>query len=184
MDTALDILCETCCQITALTLNIIRPFHPTKHQKEKLGFCLFHLHGTLEYLRLESWPLTRVPLELLCLCSNLRVISITVVNRIYTPRSNCSVSKIFQMLVYISRLEFFEWSENINIRTGDILCLYQLLKGSLPCLRHWHMKLSSIILSTMDLHNGEYSVIRSLLVPLLCDKTGDESCTTYISLEC
>ena len=140
--TALDILCETCCQITALTPNIIRPFHPTKHQKEKLGSCLLHLQGTLEYLRLESWPLTRVPLESLCLCSNLRVISITVVNRIYTPRSNCSVSKILQMLAYISCLDFFEWSENINIQTGDILCLYQLLKGSLPCLRHWHMKLS------------------------------------------
>ena len=178
-DAVLNILCETSCQITALTLNRLQIYHPAKHHNEKLGSCLLHLHGTLEYLRLVCWPLTDAPLESLRLCSHLRVISIIEFHSTRTIRPVHTISEIFQMLAYISCLEFFEWSEDINIRTEDILCLYQLLKGSLPCLRHWHMKLSYILLSTMDLQNDEYSVVQSLLVPLLCDKTGDESCTTY-----
>ena len=179
-DTVLGILCETSCQITALTLNKLQIYPPTKEHNEKLGSCLQRLHGTLEYLRLVSWPLTNVALKSLALCSHLRVISIVQFQDTCHPIQPVhTISEIFQMLAYNSRLEFFEWSEGINIRTEDILCLYRLLMDSLPCLHHWHMKLSYLLLSTTDLQNSEYSVLQSLLMPLLCDKIGDESCTTF-----
>ena len=183
LDTVLCALGDTTCQITALTLNRLQGSTPTKQHNEKLGSCLLNLHGVLEYLRLVSWPLTSIHLEPLSLCSHLRVLAITESQADFHSTSPFrpvnTVKEIFQMLAHASHLEFFEWSETINIRTEDVVCLYHLLMNSLPRLRHWHVSLPYMLLSTMDLQKDECSVIQPLLVPLLYDKTGDESCTTY-----
>ena len=187
LQSVFDPLSKTDCVITALTVLRAQSTSLPRQLNEQLGVCLLNLCNNLKYLQLRSWLFTSMPLDALKSCSYLRVLSITESpeenGNSFTPPLH-TVSNILNMLLHLSHLEFFEWSETINMRTPDLLSLHSLLLDALPNLRHWHMSLSFLLLSTTDLENAEYGAIASVLVPFLQDKWGDESCTTYrFSLE-
>ena len=155
---------------------------------ESLAECLLNLSESLIYLQLRSWHLTSMPMDVLTLCRHLRILSITE----SLDRGNSqpfslplyTVSDVFNSLSQLIALEYFEWTETINMRTIDLLSLRRLLLDAVPHLQHWHISLSYLLLSTVDLENEDYAVLDTILVPLLEGKTGDESCTTYrFSLE-
>lgn len=148
--------------------------------RQGLATFLLSISEQLEYLQLRRWSLTSTDLDSLLRCSNLRVLCVTEECGETVPHIPIhSASDIFVALSQLTFLEFFQWSENINMTTSGLLSLYNLLTLSLHSLRHFHMHLPFLLLSTTDLQNEEYSVLGYVLLPLLTGKTGDESCTTY-----
>ena len=151
-----------------------------KDLRHSLAAFLKSVSETLEYLQLRRWSLTSTDLDSVLQCSNLRVLCVTEECGDIVPHYPLlSVADIFIALSQLPALEFFQWSENINMSTAGLLSLHNLLTLSLQSLKHFHISLSFILLSTTDLHNEEYCILRTILEPLLTGKTGDESCTTY-----
>lgn len=147
-----------------------------------LGSFLLSVSASLEYIQLRRWSLLSTDLDSLVQCSKLRVISITedcekaaISNSlINTP------SDIFAGLSQLPHLEFFQWSESINLTTAALLSLHHLLCNSVTTLQHFHVCLKLLLVSTTDLETESYSLLSDVLLPLLEGKEGDESCTTYI----
>lgn len=145
-----------------------------------LGEFLSVNSETLEYLQLRWYLLTSLPLESLQKCANLRVLSVTVNTN--TPFAHhfkhfATAAELFKALQHLQQLEYFEWSEHLNLVTNELLLLYELLSKYLPNLQHWHWRLINLLLSTTDLEN--FKSLEELLRPLLEGKTGTPSCTTY-----
>lgn len=146
-----------------------------------LGSLLLSVSSSLEYLQLRCWSLISTDLESLLQCSKLRVLSVTeecVKSHFNRPRH--SASEIFTAISQLPHLEFFQWSESINLTTAALLSLHHLLCDSVRSLQHFHVSLIHLLLSTMDLENKSYSPLIDVLLPLLRGKEGNESCTTYI----
>lgn len=132
----------------------------------------------LKYLRLQHFGLTRIPLDSLQKCRKLRVLSVTS-NTVMSSKPLVTVTQIFEVLQQLHRLEYFEWEEELNIFTKDVLALHVTLTTSLPKLQHWHWKLVNLILSTTDLDNVKMQPLERLLRVLLEGKSSSPSCTTY-----
>ncbi len=171
-------LTQTRCRIRALTA--VTDVSSSQHH---LATCLLNLRQWLQYLSLQSSKLTDMPLEAVAKCRNLKVVSF-----VQSPREDYGTtfsgpmqmaSNVFEALSHLTQLEYFEWAQTINLRTVDLLALHKLLLDSLPCLNHWHMGLSFLLLSTTDLDGDTFAPLSPLLLALLKDKVGDESCTTY-----
>ena len=170
------------CKVRAL--GVLQPTLSRNESQINLVLVKFLQHNSkvIEYLQLRPYFLTTVlaPLLTQLQFSNLRVLSIDSCGQSSREKEFHLGVDIFNSLHYLHNLEFFEWSEVINLRTTDIMALYQLLSSGLPKLRHWHMYLNKLLLSTTDLHSTFYFALLPLLEPLLNGKVGDESCTTYM----
>lgn len=172
------------CKVRAL--GIVQPTLSRKESQTKFNDVLVkflqHNSKTIEYLQLRPYFLTTVLMPLLTQlqCSNLRVLSIDSCGQSSREKEFRLGIDIFNSLHELYHLEFFEWSEVINLRTTDVMALHHLLSGGLPNLRHWHMYLNKLLLSTTDLRSELYITLLPLLEPLLDGKVGDESCTTYM----
>ena len=170
------------CKVRAL--GIMQPTLSRNESQTRSVIVKFLQHNseTIEYLQLRPYFLTTMLMPLLTQlqCSNLRVLNIDSCGQSSREKEFHLGIDIFNSLHELYNLEFFEWSEVINLRTTDILALYRLLSSGLPKLRHWHMYLNKLLLSTIDLHSELYFVLLPLLEPLLSGKVGDDSCTTYM----
>ena len=137
---------------------------------------------TLEFLQL-NYVLTLLPPNLLQKFANLRVlsVSVTINTSELSHHTNHAVtaSQIFAALEHLYYLEYFKWSEPLNIITRDILALYNLLSNYLPKLVHWHWKLSNFLLFTTDVNNSTFEPLEAILKVLLAGKTASSWCTTY-----
>ena len=131
----------------------------------------------LEYLHLQHYWLTLVPLDSLQKCANLRVLSVTTSGQHY--HSETTVVQVFETLQQLHSLEYLEWSEPLNLFTRHVLSLHGLLTTSLPRLQHWHWAMMNIVLSTTDLDNSEMLPLQPLLRALLSGKPSSPSCSTY-----
>ena len=149
--------------------------------REMFGKFLHTNFKVLRYLQLRWYPLTALPLECLQKCTNLRVLSLTMnTETMLTYRDlKYSAIQIFEALQHLQSLEYFEWSEVLNLVTKDLISLKNLLSHHLPELLHWHMRLSLLLLSTTNLHDPEFESVGELLTPLLIGKTESTWCTTY-----
>ena len=172
--------------ITHCTVRALGILQPTLSGNEsQMNYVLFkflqHNSQTIEYLQLRPYFLSTVltPLLIQLKCTNIRVLSIDSCGQSNREREFHLGTDIFSSLRELYNLEYFEWSEVINLRTADIMALHQLLTRSLPNLRHWHIYLNKLLLSTTDLHSGLHFALLPFLEPLLIGKVGDESCTTY-----
>lgn len=147
-----------------------------------LGSFLLSVSTSLEYIQLRRWSLLSTDLESLVQCSKLRVISITEdCEKVSSSNSSIhSPSDIFLALSQLPNLEFFQWSESINLTTAALLSLHHLLCNSVRSLQHFHVCLKLLLVSTTDLEAESYFVLSDVLLPLLKGKEGDESCTTYM----
>lgn len=146
-----------------------------------LGQFLDANSKTLEFLQLK-YVLTLLPPNLLQKFANLRVLSVSVnTSSRWSHHTNQAVtaSQIFTALEHLYYLEYFEWSEPLNIITRDILALYNLLSNFLPKLVHWHWKLSNFLLFTTDLKNSTFEPLEEILKVILAGKTASSWCTTY-----
>ena len=170
------------CKVRAL--GVVQPTLSRNESQTNLVLVKFLQHNSksIEYLQLRPYFLTTVltPLLSQLQCSNLRVLSIDSCGQSSRDKEFHLGVDIFNSLCDLHNLEFLEWSEVINLRTTDIMALYRLLSSGLPKLRHWHMYLNKLLLSTTDLQNSFYFSLLPLLEPLLTGKVGDESCTTYM----
>lgn len=168
---------------TVRALGILQPtLSGNEFQMNSVLFkFLQHNSQTIEYLQLRPYFLSTVltPLLTQLQCTNIRVLSIDSCGQSSREKEFHMGADIFSSLRQLYNLEYFEWSEVINLLTADIMALHQLLTDSLPNLRHWHIYLNKLLLSTTDLHSGLYFALQPLLEPLLIGKVGDESCTTY-----
>lgn len=131
----------------------------------------------LEYLHLQRYWLTLLPLDSLQKCANLRVLSVTTSGQHYN--SATTVVEVFETLQQLHSLEYLEWSEPLNLFTRHLLPLHSLLTTSLPALQHWHWAMMNIVLSTTDLDNSEMLPVQPLLRVLLSGKISSPSCSTY-----
>ena len=97
-------------------LGVLQPTLSRNESQANLVLVKFLKHNlkTIEYLQLCPYFLTTVlaPLLIQLQCTNLRVLSI----------DSCD------------NLEFFEWSEVINLHTTGIMALYQLLSSGHLCV--------------------------------------------------
>ena len=149
--------------------------------RKGLGALLVSISDTLEYLQLNRWRFTMTDLESVLQCSRLRALCITEECRDSAPHLPLhSASDIFVSISKLPHLEFFQWSESINLTTAGLLSLYHLLCNSVTALQHFHVCFPLLLLSTTDLENESYSPLGSVLLPLLQGKKGDESCTTFM----
>lgn len=147
-----------------------------------LGSFLLSVSASLEYIQLRRWSLLSTDLDSLVQCSKLRVISVTE-DCEKASISNSPIrspSDIFLALSQLPHLEFFQWSESINLTTAALLSLHHLLCKSVKSLQHFHVCLKLLLLSTTDLETESYFLLSDVLLPLLKGKQGDESCTTYM----
>ena len=147
-----------------------------------LGVFLVSVSGSLEYLQLRRWSFTATDLNTLYQCSKLRVISVTedCGSSVFNSPKH-SVSDILTVISQLPHLEFMHWSENLNLPTAGLLGLYRLLTDSFKSLRHFHIYFTSLLLSTTDLENESYFVLKqNLLVPLLSGLEGSEPFTTFM----
>lgn len=136
----------------------------------------------LEFIQLRQ-RLTSVPLQSLQKCTNLQVLSVTSL-KITSPyrakdQGPISAAQVFLTLQHLQCLEYFEWSEMLNIFTKDVLALYDLLSNHIPKLLHWHWKLCHLVLFTTDLENTMFEPLNSILRILLAEKTATSWCETY-----
>ncbi len=136
--------------------------------------------GVLEYLHLNSYFFSMLPLHSLQNCGNLRVLSITMNLTIsdYFKRTATPV-QIFKSLQHLNCLEYLEWSEPLNIVTRDVLELFDLLSNHLPRLSHWHWKLNNLLLFTTDLNDADLKPLEGFLNILLEGKIASPWCSTY-----
>lgn len=135
---------------------------------------LSHNAHTLEYIELQH-RLTSLPLESLQKCTNLRVLVMTAVSTVSSHRP-VGAAQIFLAIKHLNSLEYFEWSESLNIITKDVLDLYNLLSNYLPNLLHWHWKLCHLLLFTTDLGNLAFEPLLSML---LAGKNASLWCETF-----
>ena len=146
-----------------------------------LSSFLIHSCEHLEYLQIQYWSLTLISLDALLQCSKLRVISIGEAKGEQSKQfmSRHSVEDVFTAVSQLHHLEYFQWSENINLTTAGLLCLHNLLSSSFKTLQHFHINFMYVLLSTTDLMNKTFSVLSDILVPLLNGKQGSEEVTTF-----
>lgn len=170
------------CRVRAL--GIIQPILSRNESQNNVAMVKFLQHNSsnIEYIQLRPHFLTTVLTPLLAglKCSNLRVLSIDSCGQSSREKDFRSGADIFNALCELDNLEYFEWAEVVNLRTNDIMALYNVLTNFFPKLQHWHMYLNRILLSTTDLNNECFSDLLPLLGPMLKGKVGDESCTTYM----
>lgn len=137
--------------------------------------------SNLNYVHMCGSYLSMLYVDTLRVCSNLRVLSVTQYNtrgdRPINIQSNPST--IFKAISCLPNLEYFEWAEIFNLRTADLLVLHRVLSNSLPHLRHCHLQLFQVLLSTTDLNCDEYKPIMDLLWDLLNGLQGDDRISTY-----
>lgn len=151
---------------------------------EALVLLLENVSLSLEYLQLQWLSFTSVQLGWIQKCSKLRVLSITSPDDSGSTRPKHSVPEILTTVSQLPLLEFFHWSEGLNLTTHSLSCLHDCLLNEFRKLSHFHVSFSSVLLSTTDLVNDKYSVLKCVLVPLVGLKEGSEAVTTYIfSLE-
>lgn len=148
---------------------------------DKFGEFIHVNRGILEYLQLRWYRLCMLPLDSLQKCTKLRVLSITLntTTAFSSIKYNTTTVKVLEALQHLQCLEYFEWSEPLNVYTRDILALYSLLSNYLPELLHWHWKLNSLLLSTTDLNNPHFKPLQDILTILLDGKTASSWCTNY-----
>ena len=134
----------------------------------------------LDYFVIDAC-LTLMPqcLKVLSLCARLKVLSVTQRNFERRLRMDCSPATIFSTIGSLARLEYFEWAENIVLRTEDLVALHRTLCHCLPNLQHLHLHGFKVLLSTTDLGKAENEPIMELLLSLLTGKEGDERVSTY-----
>ena len=144
-----------------------------------LSIFLQTVSGSLEYLQLQRWSFTSTDLKSLLQCTKLRVLSITeeCLPTFTLPKRRAS--DIFTAISELPYLEFFQWSESLNLVTADLLSLRHLLRDSLRSLNHFHIGILWLHLSTTDLENESYSPLGEVLLPLLSGKEGSDMCSTY-----
>ena len=141
----------------------------------------------LEYLQLQSWRFTFIPLDSIVQCSKLRVLCITQtqadfrgnVTAVGSFRPINSVENVLEAVSQLPYLEFFQWSEVLNFTTTGLLCLCNVLTDSFSSLHHFHLCFNYMLLSTTDLENETFSVLNTVLLPLLSGKEGSEEVTTF-----
>jgi hypothetical protein len=126
-----------------------------------------------EYIQLQNAPV--VPLDSLQRCSNLRVLNLAT----SSPKVRVSATQLFLALQHLHCLEYFEWSQSLNILTKDILAQYNLLSKYLPNLVHWHWRLGYLLLFISDLDKPEFEPLEPILSILLEGKMATISCETY-----
>lgn len=116
-----------------------------------MGKCLRHLSNTLEYLHLQSWLPTCMPLNPLYSLTNLRVLSITAfLTGIHDSPSHTFV-QLFQGLSHLEKLEYLELHQPLHLAAGDLVVIQNTLLNSLPNLQHCHMNFSFLALTRADL---------------------------------
>ena len=142
--------------------------------------------NVLQYLQLASFPVSLVPNISLKICSNLRVLSITARSTAVASLNfvKNTVTHFFYTLQSLQNLEYFLWSESINLVKDHLISMNHVLTTSLPNLAHWHMRSCKIMLSTTDLMNPDCQVMVELLEQLVGNKTKDASCDTYLFSIC
>ena len=145
-----------------------------------LGVLVESVSYSLEYLQLQCLSFTSADLGWTGKCSKLRVLSVNCQGDPGNARPKHSVAEILTAISQLPLLEFFHWSEGLNLTTQSLLCLHGLLVNSFKSLCHFHVCFSSALLSTTDLVNDKYSVLEGVLVPLVGLKEGSEAVTTYI----
>ena len=153
----------------------------SQHLSTALDNFLVSVSENLEYLQLRCWSFTSTDFSSLQQCLKLRVLSVTEdywSSALNSPKH--SVSDILTALSQLPHLEFIQWSENLNLTTYGLFCLYNLLNNSFNSLQHFHVRFQFLILSTTDLENEAYTVMTSVLQPILCGLEGCESCTSFI----
>ena len=148
---------------------------------QALDAFLWSTSEKLEYLQLWRWSLSAINLDSILHCCNLRVLCVTEESTDCGSRHVYhSISDILAAITQLTYLEFFQWSENINMTTAGLLTLHGFLSTSAGCLKHFHVHLPYLLLSTVDLASEKFSVLSGILLPLLDGKVGNEVCSTYL----
>lgn len=160
-------------------LPLSQPISRSSSFQDVLGEFICAISEKLEYLQLRKCWLTIVPLDSLQKCTKLRVLSVTINPEYHDSQSSTTLIQILEALQHLRRLEYFEWSELLNVFTKDLLAMHGLLTTSLPQLQHWHWKLGNLMLFTTDLEDFEMQSLKELLRVLLRGKTGTPACSTY-----
>ena len=153
--------------------------HLTDTLSAALSIFLQTVSGSLEYLQLQRWSFSSTDLKSLLQCTKLRVLSITGECQPMFMLPKHRASDIFTAISELPYLEFFQWSESLNLVTADLLSLRHLLRDSLRSLNHFHIGIFWLHLSTTDLENESYSPLGEVLLPLLSGKEGSDVCSTY-----
>ena len=139
--------------------------------------------GILEYLQLDRFSVTFVPMLSLEKCINLRVLNITQRRDkgVLLKHMRSSVIRLFNSLQKLQNLEYFEWCDDVNLVNKDLISMKNALTNFLPNLLHWHLRCCRIMLFRSDLtSSNDEEGTTELLRQLMGDKTGDESCDTYL----
>ena len=139
--------------------------------EDVLGKLFYNNADSLEYVH----AFTSIPLNSLQKCSNLRVLSLTFSH----SSGSVGAAQLFLALQHLHSLEYFEWSQSLNIITKDLLALHNLLSNHLPKLLHWHWNFCYLLLFISDLDNLVFEPLETLLKTLLAGKRATPWCETY-----
>ena len=145
---------------------------------DSLCLLLESVSSSLQFLQIQPLNFTSIHLHCLQECSKLQVLSVTGSD--VSGSVKHSVQDILTAVSQLPLLEFFRWSEGLNLTTNSLFSLHCLLRTHFSKLCHFHVSFSSVLLSTTDLENDNYSVLRNVLCPLVGLKEGTEAVTTYI----
>lgn len=165
-------------QINSFTLLNHQYKQSIEDARDKFNEFLNSNAHCLEYIELHH-HMTPVSLESLQKCANLRVLMIAAVSPVSHHKRPVSAAQIFLTIKHLHSLEYFEWSESLNIITKDVLDLYNLLSNYLPRLLHWHWKLCHLLLFTTDLGNSAFEPLEAILSILLAGKNVSSWCETF-----
>ena len=123
------------------------------------------ISSDVQYLQLQSLlSFTLLDFNSLSKCRQLRVLSVTSSDGSVRAKYKHSVSVILAAVSQLPLLQYFHWCQGLNLTTHSLLCPGGLLTKSFRSLCHFHVNFSSLLLSTTDLTNKKYSVLKILLV--------------------
>ena len=155
-----------------------------ENSDKKIGDCLeslkllLHSNATcMKYLQLNRFPTALIgQLELTAL-RNLKVLSIAS-KTIKTKSISSPTNQMCTVLKYLEMLEYFSWTDGINIFSKELILIYETLKSSLPRLAHWHMSSFKVVLFT-NISPAERKKVAYIYDHLMEGKSGNEVCSTY-----
>jgi len=155
-----------------------------ENSHKKINDCLeslkFLLHANdthMKYLQLNRFPSALIgQLELTAL-RNLQVLNIAS-KTVKTKSLLSPAEHVCTILQNLDMLEYFSWTDTINIFSKELISMHETLKSSLPRLAHWHMSSFKVVLFT-NISAAEREKMAYIYDNLMKGKFGDEVCSTF-----
>jgi hypothetical protein len=144
-----------------------------KNSHSLLGKTIVKLSPSLEYLQLYDWAPSAVPLDSLCACKNLCVLSLIAdcSHVFFSSTSQLdSIGKLFKALENLTKLQFIEVGDQIDLQAFDLVQIQNTLQHSLPNIEHFHLNFNYISLKRADLdvksNQPIFQLIRSFFMTM------------------